>query len=67
MSKWETGRGWPGVNSLKLIADEFSCTIDSLVSDEDVQLKRPYFAAVSCAVIAIVVMVAFVGVAGVVG
>lgn len=67
MNKRETGRGWPGANSLKLIADEFGCTIDSLVSDEDVQSTRLYLAAVSCAVIAIVAMVAFVGVAGVVG
>ena len=40
VSKWETGKGWPGVDSLKLIADEFGVTIDSLVSDEDVQSKR---------------------------
>ena len=72
VSKWETGKGWPGVDSLKLIADEFGCTIDSLVSDEDVQGKREtedrqslrmYFAAVACAVIAIVAAV--VGMSGV--
>ena len=63
VSKWETGKGWPGVDSLKLIADEFGVTIDSLVSDEDVQSKREtedrlslrlYFAAVACAIAAIV-------------
>ena len=71
VSKWETGRGWPGVDSLKLIADEFGVTIDSLVSDEDVQSKREtedrqslrlYFAAVACAVAAIVT--AAVGMSG---
>lgn len=63
VSKWETGRGWPGVDSLKLIADEFGVSIDSLVSAEDVQVKRDaedkrslrlYFAAIACAICAVV-------------
>ena len=71
VSKWETGKGWPGVDSLKLIADEFGVTIDSLVSDEDVQSKREtedrlslrlYFAAVACAIAAIVAVT--IGMAG---
>lgn len=52
VSKWETGKGWPGVDSLKLIADEFNVTIDALVSDEDVEQKRGkryYWAAITCA------------------
>ena len=72
VSKWETGKGWPGVDSLKLIADEFGVTIDSLVSDEDVRSKREtedkqslrlYFAAVACAVVAIIA--AAIGMSGV--
>lgn len=63
VSKWETGKGWPGVDSLKLIADEFGVTIDSLVSDEDVEQKRIaedqkgkrfYWAALACALVAAV-------------
>ena len=61
VSKWETGKGWPGVDSLKLIADEFGVTIDALVSDEDVEQKRAvedrrglryYWAAIACALAA---------------
>lgn len=72
VSKWETGKSWPGVDSLKLIADEFGVTIDSLVSDEDVRSKREtedkqslrlYFAAVACAVVAIIA--AAIGMSGV--
>ncbi|MBQ9002797.1 MAG: helix-turn-helix transcriptional regulator [Eggerthellaceae bacterium] len=72
VSKWETGKGWPGVDSLKLIADEFGVSIDSLVSDEDVQSKRTtedkqslrlYFAAIACAVAAI--LAAAIGMGGV--
>ena len=72
VSKWETGKGWPGVDSLKLIADEFGATIDSLVSDEDVLSKREiedrqslrlYCAAIACAVAAI--LAAAIGMSGV--
>lgn len=61
VSKWETGKGWPGVDSLKLITDEFGVTIDALVSDEDVEQKRAvehgrglryYWAAIACALAA---------------
>lgn len=71
ISKWETGKGWPGVDSLKLIANEFGVSIDSLVSDEDVQSKRAtedrqslrlYFASVACAIVAIAA--ALVGMSG---
>ena len=61
VSKWETGKGWPGVDSLKLIANECGVTIDALVSDEDVEQKRAvehrrglryYWAAIACALAA---------------
>lgn len=66
VSKWETGKGWPGIDSLKLIADVFGVTVDSLVSEEDVTSKREaedrqslrlYFAAVACALVAVITAV----------
>ena len=69
VSKWETGKGWPGVDSLKLIADEFGVTIDSLVSDNDVEQKRAaedkqgrryYWAAIACALAAVAFAIASV-------
>ena len=34
ISKWESGRGYPGIDSLKEIAAYFSVTIDELLSGE---------------------------------
>lgn len=39
VSKWETGQGYPSIESLKLLAKLFDTTIDELVSDEDVKNK----------------------------
>lgn len=39
VSKWETGQGYPSIESLKLLAKLFDTTIDELVSDEDVKIK----------------------------
>ena len=36
VSKWESGRGYPGIDSLKAIAKYFSVSIDSLLSGEEV-------------------------------
>ena len=36
VSKWESGRGYPNIDSLKAIAKFFSVTIDELVSSEEV-------------------------------
>ena len=35
ISKWESGRGYPNIESLKLIAKTFSVTIDVLLSGEE--------------------------------
>ena len=35
VSKWESGRGYPGIDSLKAIAKYFSVSIDSLLSGEE--------------------------------
>lgn len=36
VSKWESGRGYPNIDSLKRVADFFSVTIDDLLSDSDI-------------------------------
>lgn len=36
VSKWESGRGYPGIDSLKEIAAYFSVTIDELLSGEKI-------------------------------
>lgn len=36
VSKWESGRGYPSIDSLKAIADYFSVTVDELLSCEEV-------------------------------
>ena len=36
ISKWESGRGYPNIDSLKAIANFFSVTIDELLSGEEV-------------------------------
>ena len=41
ISKWESGRGYPNIESLKAIAKYFSVTIDELLStDEAIQLAE---------------------------
>ena len=35
VSKWESGRGYPNIDSLKGIADFFSVTVDELLSGEE--------------------------------
>lgn len=40
VSKWETDKGLPGIDSLKLIAELFDVSIDELVSDDDIQTQR---------------------------
>lgn len=35
VSKWESGRGYPNIDSLKRVAEFFSVTIDDLLSDSD--------------------------------
>ena len=35
ISKWESGRGYPNIDSLKLIAKAFSVTVDELLAGEE--------------------------------
>ena len=51
ISKWESGRGYPNIDSLKAIADYFDVSIDDLLSgeeiltlaEEDNKQKQSYF------------------------
>ena len=40
VSKWERDEGYPGIVSLKLIAKQLGCTLDELVSEDDVRNQR---------------------------
>ncbi len=40
ISKWETGKGFPAIDSLKSISVLFQVSIDDLVSEGDVETKR---------------------------
>ena len=62
VSKWERDAGYPGIDSLKLIAKLMDCTLDELVSDDDVEGQklrdkrasgRAYVCAVACFAVAV--------------
>ena len=40
VSKWETGGGYPNIDSLKAISNLFGVSIDELISDADVENKK---------------------------
>ncbi len=40
ISKWETDKGYPSIDSLKAISDYFKISIDELISDADVKNKK---------------------------
>ena len=40
ISKWETNRGYPSIDSLKQLANLFDISIDELIGDEDVENQR---------------------------
>lgn len=40
ISKWESGRGYPSIDSLKLLASYFSVSIDDLISDQVINTKK---------------------------
>lgn len=40
ISKWESGKGYPSIDSLKLLSDLFHISMDELISDDDVESKR---------------------------
>lgn len=56
VSKWESGRGYPGIDSLKAIAKHFHVTIDELIcgeevvtlAEEDLRASRRRYTALIC-------------------
>ncbi len=40
ISKWETGKGFPAIDSLMAISKLFDVSIDDLISDDDIRTKR---------------------------
>lgn len=40
ISKWETDKGYPGIDSLKQISNLFKISVDDLISDEDIKNKN---------------------------
>lgn len=40
VSKWETDKGFPGIDSLKLLSEQFHISIDELISDSDIDTQR---------------------------
>lgn len=40
ISKWETDKGYPSIDSLKQLSDVFHIPIDDLISDADVENKQ---------------------------
>ena len=40
ISKWETDKGYPSIDSLKQLSNLFGVSIDELISDADVENKR---------------------------
>lgn len=62
ISKWETNRSYPSIDSLKAIQKLFGTSIDDLISDEDIQgslaarqseSRRYYWYAIGCFAFAI--------------
>lgn len=40
VSKWETGKGYPSLDTLKVISSKFEVSIDELISEEDIGSKK---------------------------
>ena len=40
ISKWETDKGFPNIDSLKLISKTFNISLDELISDEAIENNR---------------------------
>lgn len=66
VSKWETNKGYPSIDSLKQLSNLFGISIDELISDDDVENKRLledaesrrfYWYAIACLIIATVAAV----------
>ena len=67
VSKWENDKGYPGIDSLKLLSKVYGVSLDELISDDDVAAARKarkrrsrmfYWCAVACLVAAVAFMLA---------
>ena len=61
ISKWETDKGYPSIDSLKQLSNLFEISIDELISDSDIenkqlldkaQSRKFYWCAIACLVLA---------------
>ena len=68
ISKWETDKGYPSIDSLKQLSTLFDIRIDELISDADVENKRVldrtqsrrfYWCAIACLAVATVFAVIY--------
>ena len=73
ISKWETNKGYPSIDSLKELSNLFGISIDELIADEDIQnqklieeaqSRRCYWWAMACLALATgcAVLAYFVGI-----
>lgn len=62
VSKWENNKGYPGIDSLKLLSQVYNISLDELISDDDVVAAQKakkrrsriyYWCAVACLVLAV--------------
>lgn len=40
VSKWETGNGYPSIETMKVIANAFNVSIDQLMNNDDIENKK---------------------------
>ena len=68
ISKWETDKGYPSIDSLKQLSNLFEVSIDELISDSDMENKRLldkaqnrkfYWCAISCLAITTVLTIIY--------
>jgi transcriptional regulator with XRE-family HTH domain len=71
VSKWETNRSYPSIDSLKAIQQLFGVSMDELIGDEDIQAsldarkleaRKLYWYAIACFIFAVVFCVISVAV-----
>ncbi|NLB88926.1 MAG: helix-turn-helix transcriptional regulator [Syntrophomonadaceae bacterium] len=67
ISKWESGRGYPSIDSLKAIAKFFNVTIDELIcseemislAEEDIKEKRKRYTELICGILDCLMILVF--------
>ena len=68
ISKWETDKGYPSIDSLKQLSNLFHISIDELISDADIENKRLldeaqsrkyYWCAIACLAVATISAVVY--------